>query len=92
MFLPKGEKWIFCFKRRNIITHQECDYYEHNKKCDEKGDVWGRTHSSHTISGRQYVTDCCSILNECDYCIKQMGTHKKYRLSERALRVMEMRK
>lgn len=89
VYLPKDKKWLFCFKKRKVIEHKDCDYYEHNLECEKNHDVWGRTHRSSSYKGSQYVGDSCSILNECKYCLEQRQTVDKFRLSNDAIEWLE---
>lgn len=85
--LPNDRVFVFCFKNKQIILDENCDYYEYNKKCDEIDDVFNRTHHKHTMSGASYVGDSLSLLNECDYCL-QDHNNTKYRLSDEAVKCM----
>lgn len=89
VYLDKDKKWLFCFKKREIIEHKDCDYYEHNLECEKNGDYWGRTHRDGSLSGRKYVGDSTGILNECKYCLKEKRKVKKYRLSDEAVEWLE---
>lgn len=89
VYLSKDKKWLFCFKKRKVIEHKDCDYYEHNLECKKNNDPWGRTHSDGSLSGRRYVGDSTSILNECKYCLEQRQTVNKYRLSDEAIEWLE---
>lgn len=88
--LPKDKKWIFCFKRKGIIEHKDCDYYEHNLKCKKNGDYWNMTHTDSSICSWYYPTTDCGdgILNECKHCLKEVRTFKRYRLSDEAMKVI----
>lgn len=81
--LPNNGTFCFCFKKAKIINDVECDYYEHNKKCDENHEVFNRTHRKRTSAGYRAIGDKYSRLNECDYCCKNHEV-KKYILSEKA--------
>lgn len=83
-WLPKDKDYIYCFKRESIIEQQYCDYYEHNLECDKNNDFWGRTHSKRTCAGYKYADVAGSVLNSCDYCIKNAEKCKKYWLSQEA--------
>ena len=85
VYLPKDKKWLFCFKKRKVIEHKDCDYYEHNLECKKNNDPWNRTHSSHTTAGWIYSTESTSVLNECKHCLEQRRTVNKYRLSDEAI-------
>ena len=85
VYLPKDEKWLFCFKKRRVIKHKDCDYYEHNLECEKNDDPWGRTHTSHSCKGSSYVGESCSTLNECKYCLEERRRVEKFRLSDDAI-------
>lgn len=89
VYLPKDKKWLFCFKKRKVIEHEDCDYYEHNLECEKNNDAWGRTHRRSTRLGSSYVGDSCSILNECKYCLEEKRTVEKFRLSDDAIEWLE---
>ena len=76
----RGEKImrIFPKKEKETITlpadkkYEECDHYEHNKKCDETGDIQHRTHRKSSYAGYRYTGGgpSGSVLNQCKYCLK----------------------
>ncbi len=84
IWLPKDKDYIYCFKRESVMEQQYCDYYEHNLECDKNNDFWGRTHSKHTCAGYTYANVAGSVLNSCDYCIKNAEEYKKYWLPQEA--------
>ena len=71
VYLDKDKKWLFCYKKREIIEHKDCDFYEHNLECKKNGYYWGRTHSDSSLAGWSYVGESASILNECKYCLEE---------------------
>ena len=91
VYLDENTDYVFCFKRRDIIEDVDCDYHEHNKKMEKQGEIFKMTHSIRTMSGRKYRGDSCSILNECDYCIKK-GKPVKYVLSYDARKCLKEKK
>lgn len=68
--LDKNKDYVFCFNNGTIILEEQCNMYEHNKECDAKHDVWGRTHIKGSNSGAQMQGDNYPLLNECKYCIE----------------------
>lgn len=92
VYLDKDKKWLFCFKKREIIEYKDCDFYEHNLECDKNKDYWGRTHSDSSMAMWCYLTESCSILNECKYCLEQKQVVEKFRLSDEAVEWLEKRK
>ena len=86
--LPKDKSWLFCFKKKCIIEHKDCDYYEHNLECDRNNDYWNRTHTDSSIQGYRIVGEPYSVLNECDYCLEQAKEYEKYVLSDDARKVI----
>lgn len=89
VYLDKDKEWLFCFKKREIIEHKDCDYYEHNLECKKNNDPWNRTHSSHTVAGWCYATDHHPVLNQCRYCLDERQQVEKYRLSDEAVEWLE---
>lgn len=70
--LPADKKYVICHKKEKVITDEECDHYEHNKKCDETGDIQHRTHRKSSYAGYRYTGGgpSGSVLNQCKYCLK----------------------
>ena len=89
--LPDDKDFVFCFKKKDIILDEECDFYKHNKECDKNGNLQGRTHLKHTMSGASRQNDNLSLLNECKYCLEDHN-NTTYRLSTEALKCMENNK
>ena len=89
MYLDKNKEYLFCFKKRKIIEHKDCDYYEHNRRCEKNKDYLHRTHSTGSVSGWNYVNEPTPLLNECEYCLKEKENLEKYRLSDEAGKIME---
>lgn len=77
VYLPKDKKWLFCFKKRKVIEHKDCDFYGH------------RTHRNSSRKGVRYVGESCSVLNECKYCLEERRTVEKFRLSNDAIEWLE---
>lgn len=76
--LPKDGVYIFCHNQKKIIPDEHCDYYEHNKKCDENKDYIHRTHFSHTMAGYSIRGYSGPVLNQCDYCIEHNKKRETY--------------
>lgn len=70
--LPTDKNYVICHKKEKIITDEECDNYEHNKKCDETGDIIHRTHHKSSHAGYRYKGrgPAGSVLNQCRYCLE----------------------
>ncbi len=68
--LPADKNYVICHKKEKIIIDEECDNYEHNKKCDETGDVIHRTHHKSSHAGYRYRGITGSVLNQCRYCLE----------------------
>lgn len=76
--LPKDGVYIFCHNKKQVIPDEKCDYYEHNKKCDETKDYIHRTHSKHTFAGYRIRGYSGMVLNQCNYCIEHNKKEETY--------------
>lgn len=86
VYLDKDKRWLFCYKKKAIIEHKDCDYYEHNKKCyNHEIDYRKRTHSQSKYAGYSIVGESAPILNECKYCLEAKRKVEKFRLSDDAV-------
>jgi len=90
--LRKDKEYVFCFLRAEIIEEEQCNYYEHNLKCDENEDFWGRTHSRGTNAGYGIISVAEPILKECKYCLEKEEKYEDYALSKEATELYKKRK
>lgn len=92
VYLNKDIDYVFCFLKEEIITEEECDMYEYNLECDEKGDILGRTHRKGSNSGATYAyRGPDPILNDCNYCIEK-NKAKAYWLPREAIPLFNKKK
>lgn len=85
VYLNPDIDYVFCFLKETIITEEECDMYEHNKKCYDEGKILNMTHTFGSNSGVCYAHGGQDpILNSCKYCLKQ-GKAKRYWLPQDAV-------
>lgn len=89
--LDKDVDYVFCFKKKNIITEHECDYYDFNYECYKKHDILKMTHHFGSNSGISYVYSPNPLLNECKYCLDK-DKLEKYELSDEAYKCIETNK
>lgn len=85
IYLNPDIDYVFCFLKETIIEEEDCDMYEYNRGCDERGDILNRTHIKGSNSGATYAYGGPDpILNSCKYCIEK-NKAKRYWLPEEAV-------
>lgn len=84
VWLLKDRDYVYCFLREKVIYEEECNMYEHNLKCDENDDFWGRTHIKGTRAGHCYVEESGSVLKSCRYCLDNSDDWEEYILPQDA--------
>ena len=82
--LRKDRDYVYCFLREQVIFEEDCDMYEHNRICDEKNDVWSRTHCKGTLAGYKYQGVAGNVLNSCKYCLNAKEEYAEYIIPQEA--------
>lgn len=92
--LRKYKNYVYCYLREDIILDEDCDCYKHNLEVDNQKDPWhkgGRTHHKSSYAGYSYRGVSGTILNSCDYCIKNLEQYEEFLLPEKASKIYRLK-
>lgn len=89
--LNKNKDYVYCFLKEEIIEEEKCNHYEHNLKCEENGDYWGRTHRKGSDSGIGIQGKTGPVLNSCNYCLRQEEEYVEYVLPPKASKMYKQK-
>lgn len=84
VILRKDKDYVYCFLKEEIIEEEKCNHYEHNLKCDENDDFWGRTHLKGSDAGYSIQNNPGTVLNSCEYCLREEEEYEEYVLPPKA--------
>lgn len=89
--LRKDKNYVYCYLREDIIWDEDCNCYEQNRKVDNMKDIVGRTHRRSSHAGYGYAYKAGSVLNSCDYCLKEADKYEEFVLPEKASKIYRLK-
>lgn len=91
--LRKDKNYVYCYLREDIILDEDCNCYEQNRKVDNNWvkDIRGRTHRRSSNAGYGYAYKAGSVLNSCDYCLKEADKYEEFVLPEKASKIYRLK-